>query len=148
MLTVSISWDGADNFVSNSLSLPGQCRDEILLFIAFGLHNNNILIHLDISKNGSYMSYDAVRAIRDCLKSNTVLKQLDMSYNSIAAKNFEIISESLQMNKTLHTFDISHNNIFDSGAKAIGDLLEGNDSLQVFNVILKLMEQNKLQLLL
>ena len=156
LIDINVLWDKADSSTADSLHLSGQCSEEMLLFIAFGLHSNKVVLNLDISKNSMEMSDDAAVAICDSLKINTTLRELNVSYNGITYPKAKVIIQALELNKTLQILDISDNHLSDEGTVAVSESLEKNIGIQVLNLsgnfitdigtksIAKLLQNNKI----
>lgn len=159
-IAIKILWNGTNNSTSDSLDLSDKLDNdnEILLFIAFGLHNNKTLFKLDLSNNKCFSNKKGATAICDCLSSNNMLKEFYLVNNYIGNKA-QMIVEALQLNKTLQKLDISNNKICDDGvatiseckialkefvlsnnsitnlgAKNIAKIFEINKSIQKFNI--------------
>ena len=133
-ININVLWDREDSSTANSLHFSGQCDEEMLLFVAFGVHSNKVVLNLDISKNSMEMSDDAAVAISDILKFNTTLHELNVSYNGITYPTAKIIIEALELNRTLQILDISNNCLSDEGTVAISESLEKNIGIQVLNL--------------
>ena len=134
LINISVLWDRADSSTADSLHLSDQCSEEMLLFIAFGLRSNKVVLNLDISKNSMEMSDDAALAICDSLKFNTMLRELNVSYNGITYPKAKVIIQALELNKTLQILDISNNRLSDEGTVAVSESLEKNMGIQVLNL--------------
>ena len=134
LININVLWDRADNSTADSLDLSGQCDEAMLLFVAFGLHSNKVVLNLDISKNSMAMSDDAAVAISDSLKFNTTMRELNVSHNRITYPTAKVIIEALELNKTLQILDISNNHLSDEGTVAISESLDKNIGIQVLNL--------------
>jgi hypothetical protein len=66
-----------------------------------GLSLNKGLKSLDISWNSIGRNKSTAEVISKCVKQNTALAHLDISYNSITAEDAEIIAEGLKSNHTI-----------------------------------------------
>ena len=134
VLLINVLWNKANRSTSNLLDMSHKCNEEMLLFIAFGLHNNKELRKLDISRNHNGMSDDVASAIADCLKNNITLQELYLSYNNLTCQQAVTMSEGFEVNKTLQILDISNNNLFDKGTIAISKSLENNIAIKELNL--------------
>ena len=63
------------------------------------------------------------------LRSNCLLKKLNLSYNNIGKTGVEALAMGLLSNSVLQNLDLSHNNIGDDGAKALAIVLQNNTNL-------------------
>ena len=80
---------------------------------------------IDISHNN--ISDDGAIAISECLKNNSTLQELIMSYNKVCNSGVKSIGKAVQL------LDISHN-ISDSGAVAISECLKNNYTLEHLDI--------------
>lgn len=74
-----------------------------------GLSKNKSLKIFDISWNSIGKNKQAAESISKCIKTNTSLSHLDLSYNSITSEDAEIIAEGLKSNHTILGLHISGN---------------------------------------
>ena len=69
------------------------------------------------------------------LQSNTRVKLIDLSANSISADGVWIMAQKgLIKNTTLEQLNISDNRIQDSGARALATALESNMNIELLNI--------------
>ena len=134
VMAINVLWNKADSSTADSLDLSHKCTEEMLLFIAFGLHNNKVLLTLDISSNRRGMTDDVALAILDCLKNNTTLQELNLSNNKLTHRGACIFVRAFEVNKTLQVLDISNNELFDEGTVAVSRSLENNTAIKILNL--------------
>lgn len=90
--------------------------------------------NIDFALKG-YTDLDTI-IIATMLHENTILRNLNLSSNSIGDIGAQRLCTALQHNSTVLELNISHNNIGDVGAQALGELLK-------INSILKMLSLNK-----
>jgi Ran GTPase-activating protein (RanGAP) involved in mRNA processing and transport len=61
--------------------------------------------------------------------SPAMINTLNLSYNSLSSRHFQLMASSLKHNKTLQHLDLSWNTCGDDGAMALADALRPNKSL-------------------
>ena len=71
-----------------------------------------------------------VMCLRECLKEDDTLQELNLGYKGITREGAKLIAEAIKVNTTLKMLRISGNTIFDDGTAAISDSLKSNNSLQ------------------
>ncbi|KAF9369140.1 hypothetical protein BGX21_006140, partial [Mortierella sp. AD011] len=67
----------------------------------------------------------------ETLKTNSILVNLNLKYNSIRNKGAQALSEALKTNSTLTILDLRHNSIGDNGAQTLYDALKTNLTCRV-----------------
>ena len=100
------------------------------LIISNLLFNNITTKKLDISLN----DISDISAICDCLKTNSKLQELNLSYNKINIESTAKIAEVIEHNITLQKLNISNCNIPGDRMDAISDSLRNNVTLQELNM--------------
>ena len=108
------------------------------------IYNNTIIQQLDISYNN--ISDDGAEAISECLKNNNTLQQLDMSYNNISDDGAEAISECLKNNNTLQQLDMSYNKVTNKGVIKILRSIKSNGPLHTLNLNFNIVTKSGLAL--
>jgi Ran GTPase-activating protein (RanGAP) involved in mRNA processing and transport len=66
-----------------------------------------------------------VSALADALKTNTSVKNINLSLNGIGAVGASALADALKMNTTVTRIDLSWNGIGAEGALALADALKG-----------------------
>ena len=84
--------------------------------------------------NVSISDDDGAIAFSECLKTNTTLIELDVSWNNITCKGASVIAEAIQVNTALQKLNISSNEISDDGAIAFSKCLKTNTTLIELNM--------------
>lgn len=74
------------------------------------------------------------KAIREMLKVNTTLKELDLSWNSIRLQSSVEIGLAIELNSTLRSLNVAHNTFGDVGTQMLGKSLAFNNSLKALNI--------------
>ena len=106
--------------------------DDGLSAISDNLHNNQILIHLDVS----YCKFQSkgVRSVGKMLNVNKTLKFLNISNNPIGDHGISLIASGLMTNTIASTalieLDIHNCEIHDESVKSFADVLERNETLR------------------
>ena len=130
VLTVKVLHDNVSNSNSETVNLSNQgLYNHEIGCVMFGLQNNTTVKVLDVSNN--HITDAGVRVIRDCLLSNSVITELNISRNKISAI---AIAEIILANSSLVKLNVSKNGINDKGAEAISDAIKVNSTLQKVNM--------------
>ena len=87
---------------------------------------NRSLRKLNFSQNYIISSIDITVAISECLKTNKVLQELDISKNNITDEGAKRLAEAMQENSTLSVFNISKNFISKKGIMNIIEACTNN----------------------
>jgi Ran GTPase-activating protein (RanGAP) involved in mRNA processing and transport len=107
------------------------------LGISFGLlfenlASNSSLRFLDCSENS--ISEDSIEKLAESLKLNSSLQEILLSRNNIDDSSVLKLYEALYSNTTLQIVDLSLNPISDTGASAISDLLKKTQSTSLLMI--------------
>lgn len=92
--------------------------------------SNNITVlcvcHMDISD---------VKPFGDYLKSNTTLKELDLSHNKITCTGIMILAEAIKINSLLNVLNVSYNIISEAGLLNFLETIQTNSSLLILKAL-------------
>ena len=72
--------------------------------------------------------------VSDCLKHNTSIREVNLSWNFITSKGAVEIFKAIEVNSAIHKLNISTNNISDDASSAINECLNNNTTLQYLNI--------------
>lgn len=96
------------------------------------LKTDHVLRFLDLSNNG--LGDEAGRMLGEGMKGNKTIKHLNLSNNFLSYVGIEKLIFALQYNDTLEHFNLSHNTIGPQGAEYMQPFLENTISLKVLNL--------------
>ena len=117
--------------------LQNTISSEAIQQIISAIKGNTTLQILDISSNNIKSDDDKVYiAISELIKSNNVIKELNISNNKIGSHGIIKIAEAIQINTTLKLLDISHNDVTRCRevTTALSNPLKHNNTLQVLGI--------------
>ena len=114
-----------------SINLQGICMMDYFEIITKYLKMNKALFELNLSNCGIGEVADK---LAEAIKVNTILKNLDISCNTIYPSGIEAISGCLETNKALTKLNVSENSIGDSGATSLAKFIQVNTTLLELDV--------------
>ena len=114
-----------------SINLQGICMMDYFEIITKYLKMNKVLFELNLSNCGIGEVADK---LAEAIKVNTILKNLDISCNTIYPSGIEAISGCLETNKALTKLNVSENSIGDSGATCLVEFIQVNTTLLELDV--------------
>ena len=140
-------WSFKDYDPDYIVTCLSECLKEDDMLLELNMSNNQIIrgrkkkIIEAISVNKTLLKLDASLMkiqdesyIKDCLKINKSLKELNMSENEITSNGAKEIATAISTNTTLEKLDLSCNEISNDGVSFISDGLKNNNSLQEVNI--------------
>ena len=134
MVSIKILYDYNDECLSETnINLSNKhINDDTVCLITLGLYNNTMVKELDISYNN--LTDNGAIFISNFLKHNNTLQKLNISHNYIADDGVADISDSLRCNNVLQKLDISHNIFTTKGTIFISNSLKHNNTLQKLGI--------------
>ena len=119
-----------DSLIEINFPPHGMPSIFLLVDIIQGVMLIDTLQKLNISSNIYSISDDGAVVLSKCLKTNTTLTELDLSWNHFTDEGISKISEALKVNKTLQKLKISDiYRISNDGVIAFSECLKTNTTL-------------------
>jgi serine/threonine protein kinase len=106
--------------------------DEEMKIIAEELKTNGIVRSLELS--GNNLSDEGAIAIAEMLEVNKTINKVVLNENQISSEGAKRLARALTNNKTLVSLEIGNNPLFDDGIQAICEILKTNKTLRVLCV--------------
>jgi hypothetical protein len=111
---------------------PDHFGDNEAFHIAEILKSNTSLRHINLS--GNSITSKGVNYIADALEVNTVLTHLSIDKNSIGDLGAQVLANALKKNRSVRFINLSENKIGDIGAQALADMINVNEHIYELNV--------------
>lgn len=96
--------------------------------IASMLHENLVLVHLDVSWN--YLRLESSVVLANAMRDNHTLKELNVAYNACGDAGAMAFGEALRFNQCLEVLDLSYNSIGCKGALVLANAIRVNQTLR------------------
>jgi hypothetical protein len=128
------------------LDLHWNCiRTEGAKLLFEGLSQNDSLSVLDLSWNslGREATQDSIKSLGKCLKTNTTLRHLDISYNNLTFSDCEVLSSLLKDNHELIGLHMLGNECFVDSQGFIIPTHQNQSSLQQGHFFNRILDKSK-----
>ncbi|TYZ59673.1 hypothetical protein PybrP1_011334 [[Pythium] brassicae (nom. inval.)] len=96
--------------------------------IASMLHQNFVLVHLDLSWN--YLRLESSVVLANSMRDNATLKELNVAYNACGDAGAMAFGEALRFNQSLEVLDLSYNSIGCKGALVLANAVRVSQTLR------------------
>ncbi|XP_065885126.1 protein NLRC5-like isoform X2 [Dysidea avara] len=99
-----------DEGKSETIDLSNKSiNDDLIALITFGLYNNTTVKQLYISQPHTNLTDYGIKAIDNCLRNNSTLRELDLSSSGISCSGMNDLLNSAQNRISLRYVDLSGN---------------------------------------
>eukprot|EP00935_MAST-01C_sp_MAST-1C-sp1_P001490 g1490.t1 len=115
-------------------NFSGKLRSYEAQIVAAFLPKCQALVKLNMRDNkiGGKKDKSGMNALKEMLKTNTVLQELDLSSNGLSKKDAPILADGLRTNGALVSANLLHNNIGIEQAQSLAAILKEHATLKSF----------------
>ena len=118
----------------SGLTLVNRAPAPIRSLLPFLEDNAREVVVIDFSPSTFFVNDDTVWLLSQALRSNTAVRSINLSHNSIGDRGAAYLAAFLRQNVSVTQLDLSSNSIGNRGARALCDSLAVNRALQVVNL--------------
>ncbi|KPA81472.1 putative paraflagellar rod component [Leptomonas pyrrhocoris] len=118
----------------SGLTLVNRAPPQIRSILPSLENNAREVTAIDFSPNTVAVNDDSVWLLSQALRTNTVVRSLNLSHNSIGDRGATYLAALFRENSSVASLDLSSNSIGNRGAQALCDCFYANRGLQVVNL--------------